>query len=148
MASRRRAREYALQALYQVDLGGGSARQALDSLWTGILDTEDDALGHHQPEEDEMAFADRLAHGVVDNRDSLDQSIQASSTNWRVARMSLVDRNILRMGAYELLYLRDIPVNVTINEAVELAKRYGTQDSKAFVNGILDRIARDAGRIR
>lgn len=148
MSSRRRAREYALQALYQVDLGGGEPRQALEGLWKGILDTEDDALGHHQPEEEEMSFAEQVVIGVVGVRDGLDQHIQSSSTNWRVARMSLVDRNILRLGAYELLYLREIPVNVTINEAVELAKRFGTQDSKAFVNGILDRIARDAGRIR
>ena len=148
MASRRRAREYALQALYQVDLGGGDAKTALDGLWTGILDSEDDTLGHHQPEEDEIKFAVDVGTGVERSRDALDQCIQSSSTNWRVARMSIVDRNILRMGAYELLHMHEIPVNVTINEAVELAKRFGTQDSKAFVNGILDRIARDAGRIR
>lgn len=147
MASRRRARDYALQALYQADLAGTTAKVALDGLWAGILDGADESLGAHQPEADEVAFATTLAEGVDARREALDARIQASSTNWRVARMSLVDRNILRLGAYELSFLNEIPVNVTINEAIELAKRFGTQDSKAFVNGILDRIARDAGRL-
>lgn len=147
MASRRRAREYALQALYQVDLEGGEVRPALDALWSGILDGADDSLGAHEPEPDEIAFASKLAEGVRVDCGQLDECIQSSSTNWRVGRMSVVDRNILRLGAYEILNRPEIPVNVSINEAVELAKRYGTQESKAFVNGILDRIARDAGRV-
>jgi N utilization substance protein B len=147
VASRRRARDYALQALYQADLASTTAKVALDGLWAGILDGADESLGAHQPEADEVTFATTLAEGVDAKREALDARIQASSTNWRVARMSLVDRNILRLGAYELTFLNEIPVNVTINEAIELAKRFGTQDSKAFVNGILDRIARDAGRL-
>ena len=147
MSSRRRAREYALQALYQLDLDGGEVRPAMDALWSGILDSPDDSLGAHEPEPDEIAFATKLAEGVRADRELLDERIQSSSTNWRVGRMAVVDRNILRLGAYEILNRPEIPVNVSINEAVELAKRYGTQESKAFVNGILDRIARDAGRV-
>jgi len=76
----------------------------------------------------------------------IDQLITASSRNWRLERMSRVDRNILRLGACELVAFRDVPVKVVINEAVELAKRFGTAESSAFVNGVLDRIATAAGR--
>lgn len=149
MASRRRARQYALQALFQSDLGEGSGSEALEGLWGGILDSEgeDEALGNHRPEAEEMEFAGELVTGVGERRDELDQRIQRASNNWRMARMSTVDRNILRLGAFEILHRADIPANVSINEAIELAKRYGSADSKSFVNGLLDRIARDAKRI-
>ncbi len=144
MASRRKAREYALQSLYTVDQTGQSVREALNGLWSGLLEEEDDGeLGKRQADSEEIEFATTLAEGVVEVRDDLDERIESSSTNWRIARMALVDRNILRMAAYEILHKDDIPVNVSINEAVELAKRFGTKDSRAFVNGILDRIARE-----
>ena len=90
---------------------------------------------------EELTFTDRLVRGVVQHRDGLDQRIADSSTNWRVQRMALVDRNILRVAVYELVYLPEIPPRVILNEAIEIAKRYGTADSGAFINGILDRIA-------
>ena len=144
MASRRRAREYTLQALYMVDQTGIAVNDALNGLWSGLLEEADGELGKRQADSEEIEFATGIAEGVVEHREALDKRIEASSTNWRIARMALVDRNILRMAAYEILHEDGIPVNVSINEAVELAKRFGTKDSRAFVNGILDRIAREA----
>jgi len=148
VASRRRAREYALQALFFADLGRADARTALSGLWEGLMDEQDDSLGNRAPDSEEIEFATSLACGVETHRDALDATIEGASTNWRVARMAVVDRNLLRLGTYELLHCPEIPANVTINEAVELAKRFGAGDSKGFVNGILDRIARDTGRLR
>lgn len=149
MASRRRAREYALQALYQRDLARGSVPDALSGLWTGQLEGDDeDELARRTADSQEIEFATRLARGVEETLSDLDSRIEASSTNWRVARMSIVDRNILRLGTYELEHCHDIPANVSINESVELAKRFGTAESRGFVNGILDRIARDVGRVK
>jgi N utilization substance protein B len=144
--SRRRAREFALQALFQADLAEVTLATALNDLWGGLMDGEG-IEGSGPPTSDEIEFAQRLALGVQGHRDRIDQLIEQASTNWRLPRMPVVDRNILRMAAYELLECRDIPATVSINEAVELAKKFGTSDSRAFVNGIVDRIARQLGRI-
>lgn len=84
---------------------------------------------------------------IADTIKKIDETITRSSENWRLDRMSRVDRNILRIGVHEICYCEEIPVRVAINEAVELAKRYGTAESAAFVNGILDRVARDEQRL-
>ncbi len=147
MASRRRAREYALQCLFQADIGATPVREALNGLWEGMEDKSDEGLWGRRPDSEDIEFATDRATGVEQHREELDRKIEAASTNWRLARMAVVDRNLLRLGAYELLFCSDIPASVAINEAVELAKRFGARDSKGFVNGILDRIARDAGRI-
>jgi N utilization substance protein B len=147
MGSRRRAREHVLQALYTADMGEQDLNGALNALWDSLMDDTDGAFGSRSADADEIDFAREMAEGVEKLRGEIDALIEASSTNWRVERMSLVDRNILRMGVYELLHIEDIPPNVTLNEAVELAKRFGTSDSKAFVNGILDRVARNHGRV-
>lgn len=144
MASRRRAREFALQGLYAVDVAGVTGGAALAALWAGRLeDTEnvEEPITH-----EEMEFAQELVRGVLEERDALDTRIEAASTNWRLARMPTVDRNILRLGAHEIASRADIPASVSINEAIELAKRFGGAESRAFVNGILDRIAADVGR--
>jgi N utilization substance protein B len=120
---------------------------SLHALWNGLADDTDGSFGGKAADEEEVDFAATVAKGVATQRDEIDKLLERCATNWRVERMSLVDRNILRMGAFELLHLHDVPANVAINEAVELAKRFGTADSRAFVNGILDRVARDAGRI-
>lgn len=146
MASRRRARHFALQALYQADLAGAPVQHSLTALWSGMLDGEGIEPGR-PPESEEVEFAQRIALGVDQNRDRIDELIESCSTNWRLMRMPVVDRNILRMAAYELMDCRDIPATVSINEAVELAKRYGTGDSRAFVNGIVDRMARLLDRL-
>lgn len=144
MAGRRRAREFAMQALYAVDIAAVSGGAALSALWAGRLD-DTDAVDEPVSHE-EMEFAQELVRGVLEDRDALDVRIEAASLNWRLARMPMVDRNILRLGAYEIVGRADIPASVSINEAIELAKRYGGAESRAFVNGILDRIAAEVGR--
>jgi len=88
-------------------------------------------------------FAERIILGVLDHGQEIDQLIERFSKNWRLDRMNLVDRNILRMAIFELLYCNDIPPKVTLNEAVDLGKRYGSEDSGSFINGILDRIQKE-----
>lgn len=147
MASRRRAREFAVQALYRADLLGVDVQTSLNHLWSGLLDDEgvDD---QRAPESAEMEFAAQLALGAERDQEALDTLIEQCSTNWRVPRMPVVDRNILRLAAHELRSFDDIPATVTINEAVELAKTFGGGDSRAFVNGIVDRMARTLGRLQ
>jgi N utilization substance protein B len=146
MASRRRAREYALQGLYQADLADTPVAAALNALWAGLMEGEGIGEGR-APESEEVEFAQRLAFGVEQHREEIDALIESCSTNWRLPRMPVVDRNVLRMAAYELMACKDIPATVSINEAVELAKRFGTADSRAFVNGIVDRMARQLKRL-
>ncbi|MDP6933823.1 MAG: transcription antitermination factor NusB [Myxococcota bacterium] len=143
MASRRRAREFALQALYQIDVSDCSARAALEATWSWLLDGDDDT---RPAESEEIEFTNKIVEGVVAQRDELDALIEKASVNWRLSRMPIVDRNILRMAAFELVATPDVPVSVCINEAVELAKQFGEKESRAFVNGILDRIAFETGR--
>lgn len=144
MSSRRRAREFAMQALYAVDVAGVTGPQALTGLWASLLD-DTELLGEPLTP-DETEFAQALVRGTLEDRDDLDGRIETASTNWRIPRMPTVDRNILRLGAFELRHRTDIPASVSMNEAIELAKRFGGAESRAFVNGILDRIAADVGR--
>lgn len=143
MPGRRRAREYALQALYAVDVAGVTGPVALTGLWQSMLDGEE-VIEPVSPMESEFAL--QVVRGVIEDRADLDRRIEAASTNWRLARMPVVDRNILRIGAYELVMRPDVPASVAINEAIELAKKFGGAESRAFVNGILDRIAGEVGR--
>ena len=146
MASRRQSREYALQALYEADLREVEPSASLHDLWAGLMDGEGiDEV--RPPQSAEVEFAQRLALGVQEKRVAIDALIEQCSTNWRLTRMPLVDRNILRLCAFELMECSDIPPNVSINEAVELAKRFGTAESRAFVNGIVDRMARQLDRL-
>ncbi len=144
MPGRRRAREFALQALYQADLTETELRAALADLWSLLVD--DEIALRIPPTREETGFAAEVTDGVHARMTEIDALIEAASLNWRLVRMPVVDRNILRLACWELLVRTDIPVSVTINEAVELAKRFGGPDSRAFVNGILDRIAHDVGR--
>lgn len=144
--ARRRARELALRALYQIDQTGRPATEALGALWDSQSAEDEDALMGRPPEDDERDYAARLVQGVSARQSDIDALIETASTNWRISRMPVVDRNILRLAGYELLACHDVPASVSINEAVELAKQYGEKDSRAFVNGILDRIAAETGR--
>jgi len=144
MASRRRAREFALQALYLADINQSDAVDALRDLWAGQIDEEE--LTQRPAEKDEITFAEQLVAGARDQHNAVDTMIEKASRNWRLSRMPVVDRNILRIATYELLARDDVPASVSINEAVELAKKFGDKDSRAFVNGILDRIAAETGR--
>lgn len=91
--------------------------------------------------EDTREFCEDLVKGTFEHSDEIDRLIEETSSNWRLDRMPVVDRNILRMAVYEFLYRDDIPLTVTINEAIELGKKFGTEDSGAFINGVLDKIA-------
>lgn len=133
MATRRRGREVALQLLFQLEASEVSPAQAVAFYRACFAEGA-------MPD----TFSLKLFHGVADNLQKVDGIIDKSSENWRLDRMSRVDRNILRLGVFELLMHDDVPLRVAINEAVELAKRFGTAESAAFVNGILDRVARES----
>jgi N utilization substance protein B len=101
---------------------------------------------HFEPvDDDTKSFAEALVRGAQRERETIDEIIQRTSTNWKLERMARVDRNILRLAVYEILKRADVPLKVTLNEAIELSKKYGSEESSAFVNGILDRIANSAG---
>ncbi|MBI1922396.1 MAG: transcription antitermination factor NusB [Geobacter sp.] len=129
MGLRRKARELALQALYAIEIEPAGIKKS-ESFWEAF-----------EAEAHVLAFARELVQGVIANREELDRVIAEKSRNWSLSRMAKIDLNILRLAAYELLHRPDIPKNVTINEAIEIAKIFGTEDSPAFVNGILDEIA-------
>jgi N utilization substance protein B len=129
MGARRKARELALQMLFQHDLSGN----APDTIVTTFED-----LQKSKPNTRE--FAVKIFHGTVDNLTKIDDMIQQQADNWRLSRMAVVDRNIIRMSVYEFLHETDTPKLVIIDEAIEIAKKFGTQKSSQFINGILDGI--------
>ena len=141
--ARRQAREFALKALYQADVSGGTVQQALESLFMGLLEQSSE---EKPAEADEQHFSLAIAKGFDGRKEEIDAYIEQASKNWRLTRMPVVDRSILRLATTEMVLMKDIPASVTINEAVELAKRFGEKESRAFVNGILDRIASILGR--
>ena len=130
MGVRREGRELALQLLYALEL---------NPVESGELT----ALSRDSSRSAEVVrlFAEELVAGVVANRDEIDRQIGEKSKNWAISRMAKVDLNILRMAFFELIFRNDIPKKVTINEAIEVAKKYGTEDSPAFINGMLDEMA-------
>lgn len=132
---RTRAREISLQFLYMLEVRGSSALEELDVF------VEHHTKGGPDPKgrEEVAAYAREICHGVYDHRPDIDAWIEAIAENWRLARMAAIDRNVLRMATYELLHKADVPYKVVINEAIEIAKRFSTAQSGAFVNGILDR---------
>ncbi len=143
MGSRRKAREVSLQLLYEIEL---SARDYSDVVQEFLRDPtlRLQNLGESLSDVEEVkGFTKLITEGVAANVREIDALIESHSTHWKVSRMASVDRNILRMGVFELLYCSDIPSSVTINEAIEIAKKYGTDESSSFVNGILDHIAKE-----
>ncbi len=137
---RRQAREAALQVLYALDAAKGHAPDAVSAALRDYwLHLEGPAPGR--------PYGDAIVGGVVERWDALDEVIRGASVNWRLERMARVDRNVLRVAAWEILHGDEVPVEVAIDEAVELAKRFGSEDSPAFVNGILDRLATQQGRL-
>lgn len=146
MRKRSRSRELALQYLYQIELSGEAFSGSFDEFWDERQDAitlpEKEALEDDKRDPDVRAYTERLVRGVCGLGPALDAVIERAADNWEIGRMAIVDRNLLRMAAYEMLHADDIPVKVAINEAVELAKRYGEDDSSKFVNGILDKIAK------
>jgi len=130
MRRRTLAREHALKILYQIELTRRSLEDSLGDYWGQEPNKDGEVMG----------YAQRLAGGVRENLKDIDDKISEYATNWQLTRMAIIDRNILRMGLFELKYTTDIPPKVAINEAVELAKKYGDLESSKFVNGILDKI--------
>jgi N utilization substance protein B len=129
MGTRRKSRELAMQALFCMDM----LKNESDELMEGLAEMLKLAPDIHR-------FYMTLIKGVIDNKARIDQLIEQFSSNWKISRMGGVDRNILRIAAYELLYCQDIPPKVSINEAVDIGKLYGTEESGSFINGILDGI--------
>ncbi len=136
--SRRTGRAYALQRLYARDGEAATDVTGAAVSWADAFELDVDPAA--------QTFARDLVAAATERTKEIDELIAGASKNWRIERMSRVDRNILRLGACELIAFADVPVKVVINEAVELAKRFGTAESSAFVNGVLDRIATAAGR--
>jgi N utilization substance protein B len=129
MSVRRRAREIALQVLYQLDISQGDPGEVLALYWENF-----------RPSPKAREFCQKLVEGVRGSQGEIDPFIEENSENWTLKRMAAVDRNILRLATFELLYCPEIPFKATLNEAIELAKRFGSDDSGAFINGILDKI--------
>lgn len=143
MRSRRKAREAALQCLYQCDTLS-DWRSDMVELYFRVYKPElcgPDAGELSAAEQDNLAFSRQLIDGVLAHFDEVDGLISEASTNWSIGRMSRVDRNILRFAAYEMAFCPEIPLNVSINEAIEVAKAFGTPDSPMFINGVLDHIS-------
>ncbi len=129
MGNRRRSRELAMQALFYVDMSQNKSKEILDLY-----------LQSFTPSKKVLPFFLELVNGVIGERDRIDTMIKRFSSNWKMSRMSCVDRNIMRIAVYEMLYCGDIPLKVSINEAIDVGKKFGTEESGAFINGILDSV--------
>ena len=134
MGSRRKARECALQMLFAADIADAVPDEVLRTYWAELDDSETEEVARE--------FATRLAAGTLANLDALDERIRSRAEHWRIPRMAIVDRNILRLAVYEFLY-EPTPRTVAINEALEIARRFSTYEATQFINGILDAIKRD-----
>jgi N utilization substance protein B len=133
---RRKAREYALQLLFQTDFTQGKLNSKdIKEFWSDKKEVKD-----------VKDFTEDLVRGTLGRLNEIDTIIETVTENWLLKRMSAVDRNILRFAAYEILYRKDIPSAVTINEAIEIAKKYSSTEAAPFLNGVLDRLAKEAGK--
>ena len=133
MGRRRQARELALQLLYELDVRGeGEPGPVIDAFWQ-----------RQQAPDDVRSFADTLVRGVAAHQPKIDEVIGRFAEHWELDRMAVVDRNVLRAGIWELLWGVDVPPIVAINEALEIARRFSTEDSTRFINGLLDRVRRE-----
>lgn len=144
MRKRTKARELALQMLYELDIRKEALEPFIDDFWKRPFGHK----SHESVEKEVREFATSLAKGTTEHLEEIDKLISSYAQNWQLKRMAVIDRNIIRMGSFELLFLKDIPQKVSINEAVELAKKYGDVESSKFVNGILDRINKEKVSIK
>ena len=129
MINRRKARELAIQALFYIDMSQNDSKEAVKLFCENFVTSKKD-----------LSFFFRLVNGVVKARPEIDSIVERFSSNWKISRMSIVDRNIIRIAVYEMLFCSDIPSKVSINEAIDIGKKFGTEESGAFINGILDSI--------
>ncbi len=132
MGKRRTAREQALKFLYQTEFNSGELEKDMESFWEGLSSGDE-----------VREFMDGLVKLVQEHREEIDRFIEQSSKNWTLDRMPHIDRNIIRIAVGELMYRSEVPPKVAINEALEIAKKFGSQDSTDFVNGILDRVKKE-----
>ena len=137
--ARRRAREAALQMLYQCDVGRAGAVESITSYW-GSRDEAEALPGASQE------FANRVVRGTLARREEIDALLSAHAQNWRIERMAVIDRIVLRIGVYEMLAEPETPSKVIINEAIELARSYSGDDAVGFVNGVLDAVRKELRR--
>lgn len=133
MGARRRARECALQMLFSYDVTRPSVEDLLETFWGELAEASEEVRG----------FANELAVGTISNLEEIDERIRIRTEHWRIPRMAVVDRNLLRMAVFEFLHQPNTPRTVAINEALEIARRFSTSESTQFINGILDAIKRD-----
>jgi transcription antitermination factor NusB len=145
MKSRRTCREAALQALYLCDALGDFSLETAALFTSHFLAQGLQEDGELSRPQDVDAFYHELVSGVMKNMEEIDTAIGLASTNWSVLRMALVDRNIIRIAVYELIYRTDIPPKVAINEAIEIAKEFASPEGHTFINGVLDKVARQRG---
>lgn len=139
MRTRRKAREAALQALYQCDTLGEWSPTCVALYFDSFCNPSSDE--DEEVSKENLEFSQSLVSNIIEKFETIDALISAASTRWSISRMARVDRNILRLATCELAFHNDIPMNVSINEAIEIAKRFGTDDSPMFINGVLDNIA-------
>ncbi len=137
MGVRRRARECALQMLFQYDVAQPTVPYLLRTYWDELTEVKPNQKDEVQD------FANRIVTGVLDNLTDIDLRISRRTENWRISRMAVVDRNVLRMAVFEFLHESDTPRTVVINEALEIARRFSTFEATQFINGVLDAIKRD-----
>lgn len=137
MGVRRRARECALQMLFQYDVAQPTVPYLLRTYWEELTEVKP------TQKDDVQDFANRIVTGVLDNLTDIDLRISRRTENWRISRMAVVDRNVLRMAVFEFLHESDTPRTVIINEALEIARRFSTFEATQFINGVLDAIKRD-----
>jgi len=154
MGSRRIARQYALMILYGIDLSEDLPEKAVSNFWQALeldeeLAADERPLSKRSPQVSERAFAEMLVQGVCGKIVEIDNEIDRSSMNWSLSRMATAERNILRIGVFELLFKDDIPIKVSINEAIEMAKIFCESNAVSkrnsapqFINGVLDNISR------
>lgn len=136
MGARRKGREFALQMLFQIDMTGQDPQEVTALFWQG-----------RQVLDEARRFAEQLFLGCLEIRTRLDAALARVSEHWKLSRMPVVDRNLLRLGLYEMLFMRDTPRVVVIDEAIEIAKRFGSEDSGQFINGVLDRLRKEIERL-
>lgn len=132
MGKRRLSRELAVQFLYLTEMNKGDVQDQLKMFWEG----------HSSPEE-VQSFTEDILNDIFEHKEEIDARLEKYSDNWTLSRMTVIDRNLLRMAASEILYSKTVPPKVAIDEAVEIAKRFGSEDSPNFINGVLDRILKE-----
>ena len=134
-AARRDAREWVVQMLFELDLNPKETEALFEHFWA-----------EREPDEDARRFAEQAVADIMANREAIDGAIAKHADHWDLKRMKVIDRNVMRMGVYEILFRKDIPPVVSINEAVDIAKYFSSRESGKFVNGILDKVMRESGR--